>query len=478
MKKIKLIAMTAAMGMVFAACEPTLIDGPEPFAPVDATVLANGITYQQFADEACTQPDEAGNFLKFNSASGIVQVFVEGNESPLFTGAGGVVKIPVKRGQEPSANLIFRIVNGDGTFTDATKTVKCTPPTELAPEMLILVSDNGKKVWKYAATNSYGNGGHAGSGAEFNGPGVVGGNWWGVETPDGLADQLGHVPGGAATGDEAAGAYMVFTEDGVVTSYKPTGEAIRSGKFEVKNYDPERSSGWELGKLVTSEPALLFPWMINGGGKGVTEFDIMYFTPQAMTLVYTNGQASGGWGEITHWCFIGGSPDPLTMEGTWTYGANGYGNGGHGGAGADFNGPGVVGGNWWGVATGDELIDQVQHAGGAPTGDESSNAYMVFEGNTVTTYGPDGTKIRGGEWTAVMNDYASGAGRGAAGWELGKLTTSEPAILFPWIINGGGTPATEFDIMYYDANNMTLVNTNGQASGGWGEITHWVFVRK
>jgi len=52
MKKIKLIAMTAAMGMVFAACEPTLIDGPDPFATVDATVLANGITYQQFADEA------------------------------------------------------------------------------------------------------------------------------------------------------------------------------------------------------------------------------------------------------------------------------------------------------------------------------------------------------------------------------------------------------------------------------------------
>ena len=58
-----------------------------------------------------------------------------------------------------------------------------------------------------------------------------------------------------------------------------------------------------------------------------------------------------------------------------------------------------------------------------------------------TYFKADGTKIRGGEWTAVMNDYASGAGRGAAGWELGKLTTSEPAILFPWIINGGGTCA-------------------------------------
>jgi hypothetical protein len=323
----------------------------------------------------------------------------------------------------------------------------------------------------------YGNAGHTGTGANFNAPGAIDGMWWGCESADALMDQLKH-SGGTAYGDEANGAYMVFSEDGVVTSYKPTGEVIRSGKFEVKNYDPSRASGWELGKLTTSEAALLFPWKVNGDGTPVTEYDIMYFTPQAMTLVHTAGQASGGWGEITHWSFIGGSPDPLTIEGTWTYGANGYGNGGHGGSGAAFNAPGVVDGNWWGVATGDELIDQVQHAGGAPTGDESSNAYMVFEGNTVTTYGPDGTKIRGGEWTAVMNDYASGAGRGAAGWELGKLTTSEPALLFPWIINGGGTPATEFDIMYYDANNMTLVNTNGQAAGGWGEITHWVFVRK
>ena len=469
--------MTAAMGMVFAACEPSLIDGPEPFDTVEATVLADGITYQQFADEACTQPDEAGNFLKFNSAAGVVQIFVEGGDSPLFTGAGGVVKIPTKRGQEPQMNLVFRLINADGTFTETVKNFKVTPPTELSPEMLILASDNGQKVWKWAPATVYGNAGHSGAGSAFNAPGVIDGIWWGCETADALMDQLAH-SGGTAYGDEANGAYMVFSEDGVVTTYKPTGEAIRSGKFEVKNYDPSRASGWEIGKLTTSEPALLFPWKVNGDGTPVTEYDIMYLTPQAMTLVHTAGQAAGGWGEITHWSFIGGSPDPLTIEGTWTYGANGYGNGGHGGSGAAFNAPGVVDGNWWGVTTGDELVDQVQHAGGAPTGDESSNAYMVFEGNTVTTYGPDGTKIRGGEWTAVMNDYASGAGRGAAGWELGKLTTSEPAILFPWMINGGGTPVTEFDIMYFDANNMTLVYTAGQASGGWGEITHWVFVRK
>ena len=467
--------MTAAMGMLFAACEPALIDGPEPFAPVDATVLANGITYQQFADEACTQPDPAGNFVKFNSASGVVQVFAEGNESPLYTGAGGVFKIPVKRGQPAEANIIFRIVNADGTFTDAAKKLSCTPPTELAPEMLLLVSDNGKKVWKWPLDRHvYGNAGFTEAGANFNAPGVVDGMWWGCESADALMDQLAH-SGGVAYGDEANGAYMVFTEDGIVTSYKPTGEAIRSGKFEVKNYDPARGTGWELGKLITTEAATLFPWKVNGGGTPVTEFDIMYFTPQAMTLVHTAG--AGSWGEITHWNFVAGSPDPLTMEGEWTYAAEStYGNAGYTESGAGFNAPGAVDGKWWGAAPAD-LSGQLAHTGGSPFGDEAEGAYMVFEGNTVTTYSPDGTKVRGGEWEAVMNDFADGAGRGAKGWEIGKLTTSEPALLFPWKINGGGTPVTEFDIMYFDANNITLTHVP-EGTAGWSEITHWSFVRK
>ena len=478
MKNIKFIAMIGAMGLAFAACEPTLIDGPEPYAPVESTVLADGITYTQYADKECTQQDPNGNFVKFSSAAGVVQVMVEGTTNVIFTGAGGVIKLPAKRGQEPHMNLVFRIANADGTFTEATKTFNCTPPTELTPEMLLLVSDNGQKVWKYStsAPNVYGNGGHTGNGAGFDGPGMIDGNWWGVTNNEEFADQVKLVPGGAAQGDEDLAAYMVFTEDGIVTTYSPTGNVVRSGGFEVKNYDPSRSGGWEIGKLSTPEPATLFPWDVDGNG-AVAEFDIMYLTPQDMTLVYTNGQASGGWGTITHWCFIAGSPDPLTMEGTWTYGTNGYGNGGHTGAGAAFNTPSAVDGNWWSVASGDELVDQTHISGGA-FGDESSEAYMVFEGNTVTTYAPDGTKIRGGEWEAKMNDYASGAGRGAAGWELGKLTTSEPALLFPWNVDGAGDGVTEYDIMYYDANNMTLVYTNGQASGGWGTITHWCFVRK
>ena len=468
--------MTAAVGMVFAACEPTLIDGPEPFGKVESTVLADGITYQQFADEACTQPDEAGNFVKFNSSAGIVQVFVESTGAHIFTGAGGVVKIPVKRGQEPSANLIFRIANADGTFTDTVKTFACTPPTELAPEMLLLVSDNGKKVWKWAPDTPYGNAGNSGNGAGFD-AGAIDGQWWGVACADSLTTQLAH-SGNTAYGDESNGAYMVFTEDGEVTTYKPTGEVVRSGKFEVKNYDPSRASGWEIAKLVTSEPALLFPWSINEGGKGVTEYDLMYLTPQHMNLVYTKGNGAGSWQEISFWKFMAGSPDPLTMEGTWTYAAEStYGNAGNSGAGAAFNAPGVVDGKWWGAAPAD-LSGQLAHTGGTAYGDEAEGAYMVFEGNTVTTYAPDGTKVRGGEWEAVMNDFADGAGRGAAGWELGKLNTTEPALLFPWSINENGTPVTSYDIMYYDANNMTLVYTKGNGAGSWLEISFWSFVRK
>ena len=469
--------MIASMGIGFAACEPTLIDGPEPYAPVDATYLAEGITYQQFADEECTTPDPNGNFVRFASAAGIVQVFVEGDDSPIYTGSSGLFKIPAKRGQEPKMNMVFRVANADGTFTDAIKELGCTPPTELSPEMLILVSDYGQKVWKWAAESVYGNGGHTGAGDAFNAPGVVDGKWWGCESGDALVDQLNH-SGDKAYGDESNGAYMVFTEDGKVTTYDPTGKVIRSSKFEIKNYDPTRSSGWELGKLITTEPATLFPWKINGGGTPVTEFDIMYFTPQAMTLAHTAGVAAGGWGEITFWSFIGGSPDPLTVEGTWTYAEKeGYGNSGFTEAGANFNMPGVVDGMWWGIADGgDSLIDQIAHAGGTATGDESSEAYMVFEGNTVATYGPSG-KIREGNWEVVMNDFVSGAGRGSKGWELGKLKTSAPALLFPWKINGGGTPVTEYDIMYFDADHMTLTYVP-EGTAGWAEITFWQFVRK
>ena len=478
MKNIKFIAMIGAMGLAFAACEPTLIDGPEPYAPVESTVLADGITYTQYADKECTQPDEAGNFVKFNSAAGVVQVFLEGGSSPLYTGAGGVFRLPAKRGQEPQMNIVFRIANADGTFTEASKTFACTPPTSLTPEMLMLVSDYGQKRWTYSKTHAvWGNCGYTGDqGTLFTDPNTIGNEWWGVDNNETFVDQVGAISD-QVYGDEDLAAYMVFTEDGVVTTYTPTGSVVRSGAFEVKDYSADRANGYSLGKLSTPEPATLFPWDVAGGGI-VKEFDIMYLTAQHMNLVYVPA-GTGDWGTVTYWRFVAATPDPNTMEGTWTYNPdNAYGNGGHTGNGAGFSGPGVVDGNWWGTTGGDPLVDQTHIADGALHGDESNDAYMVFEGNTVTSYAADGSKIRGGTWEVKMNDYASGAGRGAAGWELGKLTTSEQALLFPWAVNPQSEPVTEYDIMYFDANNITLAYTAGETPGGWGTITHWCFVRK
>jgi hypothetical protein len=60
-----------------------------------------------------------------------------------------------------------------------------------------------------------------------------------------------------------------------------------------------------------------------------------------------------------------------------------------------------------------------------------------------------------------------------AGWELGKLKTQN--ILWPFSINEGGKVAPEFDVMYMDGNNMTLVYTKDSAPGSWSEITFWLF---
>ena len=98
--------------------------------------------------------------------------------------------------------------------------------------------------------------------------------------------------------------FQVF-KDGEVTSYAADGSKIRGGAYEIKVYEDGRNGGWELGKLTTSEPALLFPWSINEGGVPVTEFDIMYMDGDYMNLVYTKGNGAGSWGEITFWRFKG-----------------------------------------------------------------------------------------------------------------------------------------------------------------------------
>ncbi len=476
------------MGLSFAACEPQLIDGPDAYAPVDEATLAEAITYTQYADKECTQPDPAGNFVKYNSSVGVVQVFSMNGASPLTTGAGGVFKLPVKRGHVGPISMRFRAINTDGTLTWATIEFQCTPPSELTREQILLTGDYSKKVWQWGPSYylpgedgedyyaPWAMAGYTGdAGAQYVEPDVVVNYWWSPEDLNTL---------GKAEGDGDLASYMVLTEDGEVASYLPDGTLVRKGGFELKDYDPTRADGWSLGKFVTSEPAILCPWEADNG-QGVTEFDVMYLTPQNLTLAYTAPNASDWDTSMTIWRFVSGTPDQYTLEGKWTYGVElnsrysfVYGGAPKAGEGFDYNVlTGDLPGFSWGYAP-SRLAEksELYAERGQVFGDAAEGAYMEFKEDWVTSYSPAGEKVREATWSIQMNDPTVNGRRGDNGIELGTLTTSGPGLLFPWTYQEPGVPVTEYKILYYDSNNIVLYK-EGPEDPEFDNMTMWVFSR-
>ena len=325
---------------------------------------------------------------------------------------------------------------------------------------------------------------------------VNGGNgiWWGAK-PEELTGQLQHSDTGVATGEEDPNAYMVFTEDGLVNTYTADGTIIRGGTYEIKDWSPENPHqvngvNWHIGTLVTDKPAILFPFKINGGGTTVTSFEIMQLTPDEMKLVYADA-GTGGWSEATWWAFRSNSDGDGCLTGydkkDWTWDTESYpdqwfagavwGNFGYTpGDGDSFVNAGN--GIWWGAKP-EELTGQLQHSDtGTATGEESAAAYMTFTSDgLITTYAADGSEIRGGtyeitEWNPDKPTQVNGVN-----WNIGKMTTNQPAILFPFKINGGGTTVTSFEIMQLTNEKMKLVYAD-EGTGGWSEATWWAFKKK
>lgn len=484
MKK-SIICMMAAAAL-FCACDPVMDDKDFDAVSTTSQQLSDAVSFKVYTDEALTKeagPAE-GNFVKFTTSPAQVVTIIQKNgeaEKILATGASGSFKLSPKRGESNDQVVTVRVVNSDNSVIDAEKTVNVWVKSDLDPEYKLLLGEAGKKSWMWdfdATTGStcWGNGGNDGNGAGFTAR-TVPGHWWGVETPEGLADQLQHSDTGAPTGEENSGAYMTFDEDGNAVVYTAGGSVIRKGTFELQNYDPSRSSGWQIATLHTDQSAVLFPFSINENGKKVTDFDVMYLDANHMTLVYTKGNGAGSWGEITHWMFKNCSPSTDILEGNekwgWAQDGNGcWGNAGNSGNGAGFNAT-AVDGKWWGVNVGSELKDQLAHSGGNDYGDADDNAYMIFKNGTVTSYKGDGSVIRSSDYS--LNIYPDGR---AGGWELGKLSTKSAGLLFPFSINEGGKDVTEFDVMYMNGDNMTLVYTKGNGAGSWGEITFWRFASK
>lgn len=170
------------------------------------------------------------------------------------------------------------------------------------------LTDYSEAKWSWDRDGQcWGNGQYAGnSGEEF--ANNYANQWWGVNDPAELLDQLNHSDTGEATGEESFDAYMIFTADGLITTYNAAGEEIRSGSFSVTSNNGERvinsESGveWQLGTLTTTEGSILFPFKINStpAGEKPTDFDVLKITDDKIVLVYGG---NGAWNECTVWRF-------------------------------------------------------------------------------------------------------------------------------------------------------------------------------
>ena len=489
MKK-SIILFAVALGML-TSCDPIKDEKDMAVDTFEASTLLQGAEFSQYSDAACTQPQADGNFIKYSvPKAASVYIFYkkpDGSEFKLASGsAAGVFNFVPARGSDPNQTVYFRFINANGEEVVASKDFTVQVASELKPEVRIIASnDYGKKVWTWDAGGDsdagegrcWGNMGSPGSGDGFIG-GYV---WWGVADAADLKGQLNHSVSGEATGEEDNGAYMIFTEDGVVTTYAADGTKIRGGNYEIQNYDP--TGTWQVGTLHVSEAATLFPFEINAGGRYVTDFEIHKLTSDKLVLAYPDNGKWDGWSEGTYWCFKSNSDGLGMLQGydkgkDWTWDAGGDSDAGQGrcwgNMGSPGSGDGFIGGYvWWGVADAAELTGQLNHSvSGAATGEEDNNAFMTFSTDgIVTTYAGDGTKIRSANFELQNYDTSNT-------WQVATLHVNDPGTLFPFEINAGGRYVTDFEVHKLTGNKLVLAYPDNGKWDGWSEGTYWCFKAK
>lgn len=493
----KYLLAAFALGLL-AACDPIKDEADFDVTRLSSDQLLARATFEQFSavkaeDGSITyNPDPTGNYIKYciPSVSGIQIYYLkpDGSEFVLASGSGsGMFNFTPSRGSEPVQTVYFRYINQDGETVEANKEFTLTVASDLAPEMKLLASNEGSKIWKWNPNapdgQFWGNMGSDGnqSGVDFalNGNG----KWWGVVSDEEFAGQINHTPDGQAHGDESLDATMKITEDGMIYCYDAGGAEIRKGKFEVKNYDPTYSQSVAYCGILHTDPGtILFPYEINSGGNMPTDFEIAYLSAGRLVLVYPDkGKWEEDWSEGTFWQFcsstdIGGILTDYSSA-TWEWDDdNGqcWGNGGY--SSFVYGGAGSISSNsWWGVPS-TSLEEQITNYG-----------YGFADGPGATmTFNDDGsmTKSSGGKGTFAYDaSNISDLGGYNEGKTFGRLTTTGDGILFNQRINAGehgDLPATisEFDIVYISEDNLVLIAPSSfKSSGGesWEEGTFWRF---
>ena len=500
MKK-SILLFAVALGLL-TACNPQKEEGSMGVTNISADQLLANSTFEQYSDAACTTPAADGNYIKFNcpnvSSLTIFYLKADGEEQVLSSGkSGGVFNFTPKRGSDPTQTVYFRYINQNGEEVTASKEFTLVVAADLAPEIKNLASNAGSKKWKWDTSvngQAWGNFAYAmGNGEDFF---LNGANqWWGC-TPDLLwskdeGGQYGHTDGDdSKAGEGDPNAYMVFTEDGDVTTYDKTGKALRSGKYTVTNYDGTRhdvgGNPWDLGTLTTSEPAIMFPYMINGGGTTVTEFEILGMNDDQLVLVYPGSAVAGSWSEATFWRFVAvENEDLLYKDWAWDLSVNdgqAWGNFAYAmGNGQEFAEDAAN--QWWGCNP-DLLWSQGEggqygHTDGddSKAGEGSVNAYMTLDDTgKITTYDANGNALRSANFSFELFDKRADVGGNP--WNIGTFTTTAPAVMFPYMINGGGTTVTEFEILGLTGTKLVLVYPGTATPGNWNEATFWRFTKK
>lgn len=288
MKKI-LFAAVPVIAMSLMACEPAVDE-------IDANLVQ--LTESQLEQRVIvTQEGKTDVFSFTTSPSTYVQIRYADDNSLLAAGTSGTFRVPVFS----QGNFTVQTLNVGGKAVSSSKSypVEEWEVTEVLKTIIGNDFENGK-AWTWdtginADGGCWGNAGYQAGAFDGN---SINGQWWGCPN-DGFSGQLNHSNTGKLTGEEEAGAYMVFNKNSL-TKYDASGKLLNSGTFAVDgkaNY-----IGSDFGFLNTSEGAILWPFMINGGGYRPTSFEIAYLSDQKMQLVYAK-EGTGSWSECTWWAF-------------------------------------------------------------------------------------------------------------------------------------------------------------------------------
>lgn len=512
----------AAIGM-FTSCSPEKDDASYDAINITEQQLSDGFTFKQWDLDAEGNyvAAETGNYISF-TAPVMVQIYqIDGDDGEkilINNSNSGYFTISPKRGSDPNQIFYVRYYNlstGDEVVVEKSATVSVA--ADLAPEVKLIASDSGVKVWKWntaapdgqvwgnlgAADNSF-------SGKDFALNGT--GKWWGVTCENdesgagaGFMQQLGHTHDGQAHGDESMDATMVISEDGTIKCYDADGKLFREGTYEIKDYDPTYSKNSRYcGILKISAGAILFPYEINSGGNMPTELEIAYLSSSRLVLTYPDGGdwATAQWGEGTFWQFCSTS-DGLgcltdNAQKTWTWNPVGsagdgdacWGNGAYvDGAGDDFTATNIPSA-WWGGNP--EVLGtdaQNKHAKNNNDLDNglryaSYDATMVFTNDgQVMTYDAAGSQITKGKYSIEnytgQRHESTDADHAQPSWHLGTLKFSDGGnILWPYACSDDNPEMpTEYQIMRLTDNELILVYAS-PGTARWGGCTWWNFKKK